>query len=314
MIVASLDGTVSVISTVSDTVTHTLTLPNGTDPSAAGYVVYSPVSKQIYVGDTANSRVVAYRTSDLGLAGILATDSDAFHMWTNGNQLWVVDRTAKSAIVFDVNTQQRLATVGVPEDLQQAGGVPHDVTLDGTHAFLTVLGLAGVPDVVVKFDRVSFQEVARVNVGEDPHVFLNPTNSELYAACEGTDNVFILNRTTLQVLAEVEAAGAHGTWVPSHGNSLFTTNFPGHTLGGTVPGLIAIDLNSRVVAGSVPPPVPRPHNVFGTADGTKAYVTHTDGGTTVSVYSIDPTSGVPRFLTQVAVGVDPFGITLFPGE
>jgi DNA-binding beta-propeller fold protein YncE len=312
MIVASLDGTVSIISTETDTVTHTLTLPPANNPPAAAYVVYSPVSNRIYVGDTANARVVVYSGSDLEQVAILNTDSDAFHMWPNGNQLWVVDRTAFSAIVFDVNTHERIATVAIPADLQQAGGIPHDVTADATHAFVTVLGLPGA-DVVVKYDKSTFAEAGRALVGEDPHVAINPASSGLYAACEGTDNVFFIDRDTMTIQSQVPAPGAHGTWVPPLGQTLYTTNFPGRDDNGSIPGLIAVDLVNEQVLGNAPPPAPRPHNVFGTADGSKAYVTHTDGGTTVSVYTIASPTAVPQFSTVVTVGQDPFGIALFPG-
>ncbi len=314
MLIANLDGTVSVLSTIDDTVTHTITLPAGANPPAAAYVEYSPLSRRIYVTDSANARVLVYRVSDLELVGVLATEADAFHMWLSQEQLWVVDRTARSAIVFDINTQQRLATIPIPGDLLQAGGIPHDISADDSHAYISVLALDGVPDVIVKYDRNTFQEVARVNVGEAPHVALNPTNNEMYAPCDGTNNVFVINRDTMQVQATVPAPGAHGTWVPNHGETFYTTNFPGNDDGGSIPGLIAIDTTTDQVLGSAPPPVSRPHNVFGNDDGTKAYVTHTNGDTVVSVYTIASPTSVPQLSSLVQVGTNPFGLTFFPGR
>ena len=78
MLVANREGTVSVIGTVDDTVTHTITLPPGTNPPAAAYVEYSALSRQIFVTDSANARVLVYRVSDLELVGTLDTDADAF--------------------------------------------------------------------------------------------------------------------------------------------------------------------------------------------------------------------------------------------
>ena len=313
MLVANLDGTVSVIGTVDDTVTHTITLPPGTNPPTAAYAEYSALSRQIFVSDSANARVLVYRVSDLELAGTLNTDADAFHMWLSNEQLWVVDRTARSAIVFDITSQQRLATIPIPGDLLQAGGIPHDVSADDSHAYISVLALDGVPDMVVKYDRNTFQEVARANVGESPHVALNPTNREMYAACDATNNVFVINRDTMQVQTTIPATGAHGTWVPNHGETFYTTNFPGNSNGVAVPGLLAIDLVTDQLLGSTPPLESRPHNVFGTDDGTKAYVTHTNGGTTVSVYTIASPTSIPQLSAQVQVGTNPFGLTFFPG-
>ena len=170
-----------------------------------------------------------------------------------------------------------------------------------------------MPDVIVKYDRNTFQEVARVNVGESPHVALNPTNSEMYAACDGTNNVLVVDRTTMQVQTTIPATGAHGTWVPPHGETFYTTNFPGTNDGGSVPGLIAIDVVNNQVLGSAPPPVDRPHNVFGTSDGSKAYVTHTNGGNIVSIYTIASPTAVPQLSGQIQVGTNPFGLTFFPG-
>jgi DNA-binding beta-propeller fold protein YncE len=314
MLVASLDGTVSVISTVDDTVTHTITLPPGANPAAAAYVEYSSLSRQIYVTDSANARVLVFRVSDLEFVGTLPTDADAFHMWLSEEQLWVVDRTARSAVVFDIFSQQRLATLPIPGDLLQAGGIPHDISADDSHAYISVLALDGVPDVIVKYDRSTFQEVGRVNVGEAPHVALNPVNREMYAACDATNNVFVINRDTMQVQATIPATGAHGTWVPNHGETFYTTNFPGNSDGGSVPGLIAINLITNQLLGSAPPLLPGPHNVFGTGDGSKAYVTHTNGGTTVSVYTIASPTAVPQLSGQVKVGTNPFGLTFFPGS
>lgn len=314
MVVANQDGTVSIIDTTTDTVSHTLTLPAGANPPKAAYVVYSAFANKIFVGDNANARVVVFSGVNLAQLAILNTDSDAFHMWPSGDQLWVVDRTADAAVVFDIITYQRLATVPIPADLQAAGGTPHDVTVDNTHAYMSVLGLTGVPDVVVKYDRQTFQEVGRVNVGEDPHVVLNPINSNLYAACEASDDVFVIDKTTLQATAQTTVPGAHGVWIPAHGQTLYTTNFPGRVFGAGTPGLLALNLTTNQLIGSVPPPATRPHNVFGTADGKKIYVTHTNGGSVVSVYTADTPGAVPQPAGQVQVGQDPFGITLFPGN
>ncbi len=311
-------GTLSVIDTTTDTVVKTVALPGATLPTAPGYVVYSAAHDRLYVGDTANHRVIALGGPGFTALPDLLTVADAFHMWAHGSQLWVVDRVDKSLAVFDLDTHTRIAVVPVPPDLVALGGVPHDVVVDITHAFVTVASVSNAPDVVVKYSRTTFAEVARVSVGDDPHAFLHPTSRSLYVACQDTDNVFVIDRDTLGVLTTVPTFGGHGVWIPASGQALYVTNFPGHIVGGdpgpNADGLFTVDLNTNTSLGGTSIGFPAPHNLASTADGSKLYLTHSEGGTRVSVFDLATPTSKPVFRTAVTVGANPFGLARVPAR
>jgi YVTN family beta-propeller protein len=309
-------GTVSVVDTVTDQVVQTITINSGANAPVVGYVVYSQALNRIYVGDEANNRVVILDGTSFSQLGILPTVSDVFHMWLNGQQLWVVDRTDQSVLVFDLNTNTRLARVPVPADLVGGGGAPHDVVAEGTSAYVTVVGLTG-PDVVVRFDATTaFQELGRAFVGDDPHVFLHPTLRRLYVACQETDNVFVLDRDTMGQIDVVPVLGGHGVFIPPQGGELYVTNFPSHVPGGLpgpgATGIFVVNLSNNTPAGGVVTPRTGPHNLAGTPDGNKLYVTHTNGQANVTVYDISGANGIPVFSKDITVGSNPFGIAYFP--
>ncbi|MCB9902695.1 MAG: hypothetical protein H6826_15230 [Planctomycetes bacterium] len=244
----------------------------------------------------------------------LPTVADVFHLWHDDRQLWAVDRTDASLAVFDLATHERLAVVPIPADLRSAGGVPHDVVVGDGHAFVSIVGLLAAPDVVVKLSTETFLEVKRANVGKDPHLFLHPRDERLFVACQESDAVHVLDRTSMASLEVVPVSGGHGIWVPPDGNTLFVTNFAGHEPGGPADprgpfALFAIGLGTPMG----PPigthaPDSAPHNLASTADGLELYVTHSNGGTHVSVYNIWNRSVPPRFLRTIKVGANPFGI------
>jgi YVTN family beta-propeller protein len=271
----------SIIDPETDTVIRTVSLPAGAEPAIAGYVVYSPELDRIYVGDSANHRVVVLRAEDFGFVSSLPVPNDVFHMWLNDSLLWVVDRKDFSLAVFDLTTNTRRAVVPIPADLKALGGVPHDVVVDEDSAFVTIRSVDDFPDVVVKYNNNTLEEVGRASVGNDPHVFLHPSNRRLYVACQDTNNVFVLNRDTMIEETVVPILGGHGVWVPPHGRTLYVSNFPGHIVGGE----------------------PGPG-----ADGRKLYVTHSNGDTKVTVFTLSSPTAAPEFLREIDVGDNPFGI------
>ncbi|MGE4199218.1 MAG: YncE family protein [Vulcanimicrobiota bacterium] len=310
-------GDVTVIDASTDTVFATITLPPAANPSRPGYVVYSAALNRIYVGDDANDRIVALAANDFSFVATLTVPMDVFHMWLNQTQLWAIDRQDKSLVVFDLITNTRLAVIKIPADLEALGGVPHDIVVDDQAAYATILGVGGGgPDVVVKYSTTTLAEVGRANVGLDPHVILHPTDNRLFVACQSTDNVFVFNRNTLAQLDVIPILGGHGVWVPPHGQSLYVTNFPGHVVGGlpgpNPDGLFAVNLNNDTAIGSLATPVAQAHNLTSTADGSKLYLTHSNAGRTVSIYTVASPTSLPVLAGQVQAGTNPFGIVFIP--
>ena len=193
-------------------------------------------------------------------------------------------------------------------DLVALGGKPHDVILDpsGDAAYVTLLGVSGENDYVVKYNTHTFNETARAAVGKDPHVSLTRRNKLLYVPCQNSNAVFVLKRRDLSQVTTIAVPAAHGAGMPRHGKTFYTTNITG----GGNDGLYSLNTNRNELVGDpVDTPFPTPHNLALTLRGDKLYVTHS--GTTsdqVSVYRINRETQLPVFKTTVSVGLNPFGL------
>jgi DNA-binding beta-propeller fold protein YncE len=301
-------GTISVIDVHSDEVIGTFALPAATNAPEPMYVVQ--VRKRIFVGDRANHRVVVFDARSFTFEDTIAAGNGVFHMWADPleRQLWVNNDIDKTCTVIDPLTLEVLATVALPQDLIALGGRPHDVVLDplfGRFAYVTMIGVSGVSDYVLKYSTQSFQEVGRAAVGKDPHLSVARQNKLLYVPCQGSSVVVVLDRDTLQTVTTLAVPAAHGAGMTGNGQTFYTTNIAG----GGVNGLFAIDTKTNTLIGSpVNTPFPMPHNIALTPGGQKLYVGHSGAGSNkVTIYKI--TQRVPVLEGTVSVGgLNPFGI------
>lgn len=293
------DGTLSVIDVRTDAAT-TVPMPDDGEPM---YVVYT--RHRVFVGDRANDRIVAFNARTLEVDGVVPTGAGVFHMWADpqGKQLWVVGDVDHTLTVVDPRQLEVLATVPVE------GGTPHDMIVGphGRFAYTTVF-VDGAPDQVVQYDTRTFEEVARTDVGEDPHLSLARQHDMLYVPSQGSDAVVVLNRTTLEEITTLPVPGAHGAGMTRNGKLFYTTNLPG---GGT-DGLFAIDTETNTVLGATDTPATVPHNIALTPNGRKLYVTHSGENDTVTVYTASRQHPVPTFARTIAVGNNPFGLAYVP--
>ena len=300
-----LSGSLSIIDVATDSV-MTLTMPAGDKTPEPMYVVHSRTAKRVFVGDRANNRVVAFDDQDWSVEGTVAAGSGVFHMWADpqDNQLWVNNDVDNTSTVFNPRTLEVLTTVSMPADLVAAGLKPHDVVLDTKYAYVSLLG--GDASYVVKFSKKSFQEVDRATVGDDPHLSLTLTNDYLYVASQGSSEVRVLARKDLEVATTLAVPAAHGAGMAGTQKRFYATNIAG----GGVDALYTIDTGSNTLVGSpVDTPYPVPHNLALTHQGTKLYVTHS-GATSdkVTVFDTSGSTGVPVYLGEVTVGLNPFGL------
>jgi DNA-binding beta-propeller fold protein YncE len=304
-------GTISVIDAGTDQLIGTYQLPAADNPPEPMYVSYVKRSGLVFVGDRANDRVVAFDTENYSVAGTIAAGSGVFHQWADprGRQLWVNNDIDNTATVIDPVTLSVLGTAAMPADLVAIGYKPHDVILDpqGRFAFVTLVG-NGMHDWLVKFDTTIFLEVDRARVGLDPHVSLSQRNRLIYVAAQNSDLVTVLDRTTLETVAELVVPGAHGAAMTHSGKFFYTTNLPG---GGT-DGLFAVDTGTNTVIGSADTPYAVPHNIVVTKND-KLFLTHS-GATSdkVTIYEVTTTDPVPEFRGEVTVGLNPFGLAYVP--
>jgi YVTN family beta-propeller protein len=307
-------GTVSVIDVSSDQVVATLQLPPGPGTPEPMYVFYSPVKRRVFVGDRGNDRVVAFDPWTFAVEGMAEAGAGVFHMWGNTatKQLWVNNDVDLTTSVVDMLSFATIATIPTPPDLVALGGKPHDVIVDpdGKHAYVTVNGVQGAQDYVVRFDAQTFQEVDRAAVGDDAHVSLSQANELLFVPCQAANAVYVLDRTDMSQVAVLDVPGAHGAGMTRSGRVFYTTNLPG---GGT-DAIWAIDTKSLHVLGTpADAPYATPHNVALTPDARKLYLTHSgDTSDKVVIYAIAPPGATPQLVGEVTVGLNPFGLAYAP--
>jgi DNA-binding beta-propeller fold protein YncE len=301
-------GTISVIDAHSDEVIGTFALPAGASRPEPMYVVQ--VRKRVFVGDRANNRVVVFDARSFTVVDTVAAGKGVFHMWADPleRQLWVNNDIDKTVTVIDPLTLDVLATVPLPQDLIALGGRPHDVILDphfGRFAFVTMIGVSGAADYVVKYSTQNFQEVGRAAVGKDPHVSVAQQNKLLYVPCQGSGVVMVLDRDSLQPVTTLAVAAAHGAGMARNGQTFYTTNIAGG--GGN--GLFVIDTRTNtLIGGGINTPFAMPHNIVLTPGGQKLYLGHSGGASDkVTVYKI--VQRLPVLEGTITVGgLNPFGI------
>jgi DNA-binding beta-propeller fold protein YncE len=163
---------------------------------------------------------------------------------------------------------------------------------------------------VVQFNAHTFQEVARAEVGKDPHVSLSWNRPWLFVPCQNSNEVVVLNRFGLARETELPIPGAHGAGMSLNGRYFYTTNLTG---GGT-DALFAINTRTLEVVGDpVSAPYAVPHNIALTPNGKKLFVTHSGPASDkVTIFERTGHSPVPDYADEVTVGLNPFGLAYVP--
>lgn len=291
---------------------RTVPMPSSERPAEPMYVVYSPVGHHVFVGDRANNVVVVFDASDLTVKKAIPVGVGVWHMWISHpwRQLWVVGDVDRTITIIDTVTLEVTGTASVSRELVDLGARPHDVILDPYKpaAYVSLVGLSDGSDYVLKYSLTTFAEVGRQKVGKDPHLSLTWRNGLLYVPCQGSGQVFVLDRETLRPLPSIPVPGAHGAGMTRNGSRFFTTNF---TANG-VEGLFAIDTEANAVIGSTVAPYSTPHNIALTPNGKKIYVTHSGNNSHVSVYLMDKKDSAPSLVRTVMTGNNPFGLSYVP--
>jgi YVTN family beta-propeller protein len=305
---------ISIIDVRTDTVTATVALPPAASKPEPMYVVHVPARNQVFVGDRGNNRVVVFDGRTFAVKDIIPAGAGIWHMWADqvNRQLWVASDIDKTLTVIHVRTHEVLATVPVPADLVALGGKPHDVFVHprGHSAYVSIVGLPGTNDVVVKFDTCTFAEIGRAAVGKDPHLSLARQLDLLFVPCQNTSEVVVLDAGDLSELGSIPVPGAHGAGMKRNGKVFYTTNLPG----GGAQALWTINTrDGSFLAPPVDTPFGVPHNLALTPDGRKLYLTHSGPASTkVTVFTTSEKDPTPVHAATVDVGLNPFGLTYAP--
>ena len=316
MVVANRAGaSISVIDVGTNDV-QTIPMPAGANTPEPMYIWYNSTNDLVFVGDRANSRVVAFNPRTYAVVNPnIPAGSGVFHMWGSPttNRLWVLNDTARAVSVIDMLSLTNIGSFATPNDLG-ANAIPHDIVTepDGSAAYVSIQNTSSATnDAVVKYSNAAgFPEVDRGQTGKAPHVGLTSANNVLYAPSQASNRTDVLSRSTLDPLAPpIPMTNAHGISSNESGNRMYMTSFPGDG----VNGLHVVDPATNFLINSVTTPA-GPHNVATSTDDTKLYITHSGGASTlVSIFDISGANrDNPVFLTQVNVGLNPFGLLGVP--
>ena len=290
-------GDISVVDTKTLDVV-TVDLPGEAEPM---YVSHDRRNDRVIVGDRASSTVVALDEDTFEVVGSTAVGGGVFHQWLDPKvrQLWVVGDTSKTVTVVGTDWLDVLATIDIPADLTERGGVPHDVFVSGRHAFVSILGLDDGSGVVLRYSTRKFTETGRITTGGDPHLFVD--KNRLYVASQESSSVTRYRVGSLQEVSTTSVPNAHGIYVTNK-NEVLVTNIGGG-------GIDAVwELNARLnrVRDITDTSVPTPHNLT-VDDRRQAWVTHS-GGTANQVSVIDLERRGFGDATVITVGTNPFGL------
>ncbi|MEX0965684.1 MAG: YncE family protein [Bacteroidia bacterium] len=297
-------GDISVIDATTNTVIGTYAMPDGGEPM---YAVHIPQAKAVFVGDRANDRVVAFDEDDYSVKGTVDAGSGVFHMWAspNGSQLWVNNDIDNTTTIINPASMRVKGTTQTPADLVDLGGKPHDVFVDPDkkHAYVSVLGVNGSNDYIVKYNTNQYQEVDRVAVGKDPHLFADNVNNLLYVPCQGSNSIYVIDRSSMSVVQTLPFNGAHGIFMPGSGQYIYVGDIGASRIG-------TFETSSHTQVGTpANAPFPTAHNLTVNAAEDKLFVTHSGGmADQVTIWALNHTAS---FTTSVTVGTNPFGLVYY---
>jgi hypothetical protein len=204
--------------------------------------------------------------------------------------------------VVDPARRAAIRTIHLPADLAARGGSPHDVFVDGQHAFVSVLGLSDGTGVVLRYSTRTFAETGRLAVGGDPHLFVRA--STLYMTSQAESRISAFHVQTLRPVGSATVPSSHGIWVTRTGD-VFTSNIAG----GGVDAVWLLDRQLGSVADIASTAFPTPHNIAVDVAERQRFLTHS-GPTANRVTVFQLTNSGFGAATSVTVGTNPFGLGL----
>ena len=319
------DSTLSILATPSGEILKKITANDTGFEFEPIYASSLPKFKMIAVSDRMNSQLIFFDNRTFKFLGTVPTSAGMFHMWPNPeqNELFavadidrVVDAVKVNRLGNHVVYKHRVIDVGADVET----GKPHDVVVDRTHVYVTMLGIEGEDgikeDLVLKYNRRSLKLEGTLKFSFDIHLGL-PLQSPFLLVPETTaGKLNIVDKDTFKVVTDIEGLpGAHGIWWNSDASKVYLANFESQgpesiyevrqqsdTEKFAVEKLSTLDLQDA-----------KAHNITIDFVNQVMFVTHSgpnvDGqlNRNVSIFSV---AGKPKFIKTVESGLNPLGILL----
>ena len=284
------DGTVSKISTASNSVVGTITVgggPNGIDltPDAKFAYVANNTDGTVSVIDTASDMVVNTITVGAGPRG-LAVSPD-------GSLVYVTNEIGDSISVIDTATNMVLTTIAA------IGDGPIDVVFspDGSVAYVTIINDGAVAFIDVATHMVT----TTIPIGSDPlGIDVTPNGQFLYVGNQGDGEAGVLNTSTLATGLVILSNAPTGVVAGLEGSRVYVTQ----TGGVDVLSIIDVATNTLIVD---VPVGNDPFSVALSASGDFAYVANR-ASADVSVVNLLTNT----VIATIGVGAGPWDIAVVP--
>jgi YVTN family beta-propeller protein len=214
--VANRIGGISVISTETKAVVHTIETPG--EPS---FVAATPNSRYVYFA-MSGDRVGVIRTSDNTIVDTISVQHHALGVAVSpdGSRAYVANYYSGTVSVIRTSDNAVVANVTIP-------GYPWcvEVTPDGEYVYASGRGT----DVMAVIRTSDNQVVARVEVGSEPgDIAFSPDGAYAYLSCRLDNEVAVVRTSDLEVVARISGC-SHPTGIAllADGSYAYLSNYHG---------------------------------------------------------------------------------------
>lgn len=281
--------------------------------------------RMVAVSDRKNSQVMFFDNKTFAFLGTVPASEGMFHMWPTPGQkeIFAVADTDRVVDAIEINRfgnhvvyKRRVIDVGAESET----GKPHDIMVDKTHVYVTMLGIEGEngekEDLVLKYNRASLQLEGKLKFSFDIHLGLPMQSPYLLVPETTTGKLNFIDKETFTVVSEVEdLPGAHGIWWNSDASKVYLANFSSQgpdaiyevrQTSGTEE-FAAEKVSTHALSDA------KAHNITVDFVNQVMFVTHSgpnvDGelNRNVSLFSV---KGTPTFIKTIESGANPLGILL----
>ena len=319
------DSTLTLVSTPSGEILKKITSEDTGFEFEPIYASSLAQYKMVAVSDRKNSQLMFFDNKTFKLLGTVPASEGMFHMWPTPEQKEVfavadIDRVVDAIEINRFGNRvvykHRIIDVGAETET----GKPHDIMVDKTHVYVTMLGIEGEDGVkedwVLKYNRQSLQLEGKLEFSFDIHLGLPKQSPYLLVPETTAGKLNFVDKKSFTVVSEVDdLPGAHGIWWNSDASKVYLANFSSQgpesiyevrqTSG--VEEFSAEKVSTQALIDA------KAHNITVDFANQVMFVTHSgpnvDGALNrnVSLFSV---KGQPTFIKTIESGSNPLGILL----